>query len=304
MLATRQERKLERNQRLDQTSRSPSKTTRGLFLVTQSVFSPQPTQNEPMHFRGSGLVQPGKTSRKPQVRSISSMVFLRRVAASRTFVKKQDISHLSCQAVRETRPNKTEVLGRLSNICCREDACSRQRTVFLHSEVCTQKAFKTQSRSSYTQTVLLFFPHRSFYREKPLHSCPFTHRHVSTLKLLHTGTCTRRSFSTEKPPRSSYTQKHLHTEFSTQRSLYTEVFTHRSSFTDTLHRQVLTLRNVFAHRSFCTETSSHTEVCTQKFLQRDEFTHVYTEKLLHKEVLAQRNFYTEESLHRNAFTQK
>ena len=103
---------------------------------------------------------------------------------------------------------------------------------FLHGEV-----FAERSTESFCAQKLL---HRD--SGKSLHRRAFTHRLVSTQKLLHTGACTQRSFSTEKPFHIFDTEELLHTEAFTQRSLYTgtllhthtDAFTHKSLYTEKL----------------------------------------------------------------------
>ena len=102
----------------------------------------------------------------------------------------------------------------------------------------------------------------------------FTH----TGKVLHREVFTLRNFCTQTSW-SFQTQKLLHKEVLHRELLNTEAFTHREIFTQT---------------RFHTEELSHTEgnFCTKKslhFTQRN----FYTQKLLHREVFAQRRLYTE-----------
>ena len=81
-------------------------------------------------------------------------------------------------------------------------------------------------------------------------------------------------------------------------------------------KTVVCIANTFTHRSFYTQTLSHTKAFThrsfytQKLLHTEAFTHkafthrsFYIQKLLHTEAFTYRSFYTQTLLHRHFYTQ-
>ena len=131
---------------------------------------------------------------------------------------------------------------------------SLYRETLLHTEAFTHRSFYPHTRF-YSQKFLhgevfaersteSFYAQKLLHRDsgKSLHRRAFTHRLVSTQKLLHTGACTQRSFSTEKPFHIFDTEELLHTETFTQRSLYTGTLLHTQT---RLHTKTFTQRSFY-----------------------------------------------------------
>ena len=172
---------------------------------------------------------------------------------------------------------------RLSNTDARRETCLH---IYTHRHTHRETHTNPHThRSFYIQTLLhtetctqKTFTHRNFYIQKLLHTEPFTHKHVYTQTLLH---------------RRVYTQKLLHIDAFTHKSFYTQTLVQQEGFTHRRFTQTLLHTEAFTHRSFY----------TQKLLHTDTFTHrsFYTRTLLHLDTFTHRHFYTQKLLHTSAW---